>query len=381
MDKPWSILSGAFFLSMKRETEKYMRKAIRLAEKGAGFVNPNPMVGAVLVSGGRVIAEGYHHRFGSPHAEAELLSSLERVPEDSVLYINLEPCNHQGKTPPCAPLIVARGIRRIVVGMQDPDPLVNGQGIAFLREHGVAVETGVLEAQCRELNESFIRFHTRGMPFVVLKWAMTLDGKIATVENASRWITGEAARKEVHRMRQQYSAILVGVNTVIADDPLLNTRLRRKELHHPLKIIADSRCRIPLESKVLSQDPQRTILAVTSRADREKTRAVERLGVQVVVCPAKEGRVDLDFLMQSVAAMGIDSVMVEGGSTLAFSMLRDRLVDKIVGFVAPKILGGTSAPTPVGGEGIPVMDQAISVREWKCRKIGDDLMITGYLKE
>ncbi|MEI6457121.1 MAG: bifunctional diaminohydroxyphosphoribosylaminopyrimidine deaminase/5-amino-6-(5-phosphoribosylamino)uracil reductase RibD [bacterium] len=356
-----------------------MRRAIRLAEKGAGRVNPNPMVGAVLVSGDRILAQGYHRRFGGPHAEAELLSSIITAPKDAILFVNLEPCNHQGKTPPCAPLIVEKGIRKVVVGTIDPDPLVNGKGISYLRDHGVDVEAGILSDDCRTLNESFIKFRTTGMPFVVLKWAMTLDGKIATVENASRWITGEDARKEVHRMRQKYSAVMVGVNTVIADDPLLNVRLRRNEIDHPLKVITDTRCRIPLESKVLTNDPQLTILAVTDLADKIKVKEVERLGAQVVLCPVKYGRVDLDFLMKSIAAMGIDSVMLEGGSTLTFSMLREKLVDKIVGFVAPKIIGGSTAPSPVGGEGIPVMEDAIEIREWKTRSVGEDIVIEGYI--
>ena len=356
-----------------------MRRAISLAGKGAGFVNPNPMVGALLVSGGKVVAEGYHRRFGAPHAEADLLEGIGKVAEDAVLYVNLEPCNHSGKTPPCAPLIVEKGIRKVVVGMQDPNPLVNGKGIAYLREHGVEVEVGVLEAECRRLNEAFVHFSATGKPFVVFKWAMTFDGKIATVENASRWITGSEARKEVHRMRQQYSAVMVGVNTVIADDPVLNTRLRRGDLHHPLKIIADSRARIPVESKVLTNDPQLTIVAVTRQADPARTREIERLGAQVFVCPSKDERVDLDFLMRSVAAMGIDSVMLEGGSTLAFSMIRSRLVNKVAGFIAPKILGGSAAPTPVGGEGIVAIENAIGIRDWRTRRIGEDLMIEGYL--
>jgi diaminohydroxyphosphoribosylaminopyrimidine deaminase/5-amino-6-(5-phosphoribosylamino)uracil reductase len=356
-----------------------MRRAIRLAEKGAGRVNPNPMVGAVLVSDGRVLAEGYHHGYGKPHAEAELLSAINEVPENAILFVNLEPCNHQGKTPPCAPLIVEKGIKKVVVGIQDPDPLVNGKGIAFLKEKGVDVEVGILGDACSRLNESFIKYNTTGMPFVVLKWAMTLDGKIATVENASRWITGVDAREEVHRMRQRVTAVMVGVNTVIADDPLLNTRLRIREVSHPIKVITDTRCRIPLESKVLTNDPQLTILAVTDLADKIKIKEVERLGAQVVVCPVKYGRVDLNFLMKSMAAMGIGSVMLEGGSTLTFSMLRDKLVDKIVGFVAPKILGGSTAPSPVGGEGIAAMENAIEIREWKCRRAGKDLVIEGYI--
>jgi len=355
-----------------------MRKAIRLAEKGSGWVDPNPMVGALLFHDGRIIAEGFHHRFGASHAEADLFSQAGTFPADAILFINLEPCNHQGKTPPCAPLIVEKGIRKVIIGMPDPDPRVNGNGIAYLRQHGVEVEVGILEKECRTLNEVFIKYITTGLPFVILKWAMTLDGKIATVSNASRWITGDKARKEVHRLRQQHSAVMVGVNTIITDDPLLNTRLKINAVKHPLKIIADTNCRIPVDSKVLTNDPQRTILAVSEMADKEKVKTVERMGAQVLICPVKDRGIDLSYLMQSVAVMGIDSVMIEGGSTFAFSALKEGIVDKVIGFVAPKILGGTAAPAPVGGTGIPDLDDAIKVSDWKYRKIGDDLMIEGY---
>jgi len=365
---------------LKTEKEKYMRRVICLAEKGSGWVNPNPLVGALLFSGNHIIAEGFHHYFGGPHAEDDLFSKSGTFPDDSSLVINLEPCNHLGKTLPCAPLIVEKGIKHVIVGMSDPDPQVNGSGIDYLRLHGVNVEVGILEKECRLLNEVFIKFKSTGIPFVLLKWAMTLDGKIATVANASRWITGDLARKEVHLLRQRYSAIMVGVNTIIVDNPLLNTRLKSKNVKNPLKIIADTTCRIPVDSKVLTNDPHLTIVAVTGMADKEKIKTIERLGAHVLICPVKEGRVDLSFLMKSVSAMDIDSVMIEGGSTIAFSALKEGIVDKIIGFVAPKILGGATAPAPVGGSGIPFMEEAINIRDWKIRKMGGDLMIEGYIK-
>jgi len=365
---------------LRTQKEKFMRRAISLAEKGAGWVNPNPMVGALLISDNQIIAEGFHHYFGGPHAEVDLLSGSGRIPEDASMVINLEPCSHLGKTPPCVPLIVEKGIKHVIIGMADPDSQVNGNGIAYLRQHGVVVETGILEKECRTLNEHFIKFKTTGLPFVLLKWAMTLDGKIATVANASRWITGEQARKEVHLMRQRYSAIMVGVNTVIADDPLLNIRLRTMNVKHPLKIVADTTCRIPLESRVLTNDPQLTIVATSEKAENGRIKAIERTGAQVIICPVKDGRVDLSFLMQSVATMGIDSVMIEGGSTISFSALNEGIVDKVIGFVAPKLLGGEAAPAPVGGNGISSMDDAINIRDWKTRKLGNDLMIVGYIK-
>ena len=361
---------------------KYMKRAVALAKRGAGWVNPNPMVGAVLVKDGRIIGEGFHEFFGGPHAEVNAIracTAASEQAEGSILYVTLEPCAHEGKTPPCVNLIAEQKIARVVIGITDPNPLVNGQGIQFLQSRGIRVEVGVMEPQIRELNEIFIKYIHTGQPFVVLKSAMTLDGKIATVTNASRWITGERSRKMVHHMRQQLSAVMVGVDTVIFDDPMLNIRMKG-EWKNPLKIIADTHGRIPLEAKVLTHDPQLTIVAASEQADMKKLKDIERKGAQVLICPLKNDKVDLAFVMKSLGAMGIDSVMIEGGSTIAFSALQERLVDKVVSFIAPKILGGVNAPTAVGGTGISSMDDAIDLVNMRTRKIGQDLMLEGWIK-
>jgi diaminohydroxyphosphoribosylaminopyrimidine deaminase/5-amino-6-(5-phosphoribosylamino)uracil reductase len=356
----------------------YMRRAVVLAAKGTGWVNPNPKVGAVLVKDGRIIGEGYHAMFGEAHAEVNAIANASEDPSGATLYVTLEPCSHQGKTPPCTDLIAACGIARVVVGITDPNPLVNGRGIDYLQNRGISVTTGILEKEIRVQNEIFVKYITTGLPFMMFKWAMTLDGKIATVTNASRWITGEASRRYVHRMRHAYSAVMVGVNTVIWDDPLLNNRLRIRNPKHPIKVIADTHGRIPLHSKVIVNDPQLLLLATTARAEAGKLKDLERMGVQVLVCPEKDEKVDLAFVMKSLGAMGIDSVMLEGGSTLAFSALREGLVDKVSAFIAPKILGGAAAPTPVDGAGIGCMEEAIVLSGLKVRKIGEDMLAEGY---
>lgn len=374
--------------------QKFMQIAIRLAGKGAGWVNPNPMVGAVLVNRERIIGSGFHAYFGGPHAEVNaflsVLPSDRPLIEGSTLYVTLEPCDHYGKTPPCTNLILENKIGRVVIGMADPNPAVNGKGISKLKQNGIEVLTDCLGPQVAIQNQIFIKYITTGKPFVLLKSAMTLDGKIATVTNASQWITGSESRKLVHRIRQQYGAIMVGIDTVVADDPLLNVRLKEPSVKdragipdgpvwkNPLKVIADTRGRIPLTAKVLTNDPQLTIVAVTHLAQPSKLKAIERLGAQVLICPEKDHRVDLEFILSALGTMGVDSVMIEGGSTLAFSAMRDGLVDKVISFIAPKILGGEKAPTPVGGDGIEKMEDAIALNNLKTRKIGEDIMVEGY---
>jgi len=361
------------------EERKYIKRAITLAKKGMGWVNPNPMVGAVLVKDGRIIGEGYHEYFGGPHAEVNAILNATESVEGATLYVTLEPCSHHGKTPPCTDLILSKGIRRVVTSMMDPNPLVNGNGMKTLTEAGIEVEVIKGGSDAAELNELFVKFILTGKPFCTLKTAMTLDGKIATIENASRWISGEKSRRYVHELRQQYSAVMVGINTVIYDDPMLNTRRKGKKSRNPLKVIVDSYGKIPLEAKVLAQDPQLAIIATTENIEEVKKRDLERLGAQVLVCPPSDGMVDLVYLMLSLGRMGIDSVLLEGGSTLAFSALKNGIVDKVISFIAPKIIGGINAPTPVGGTGLTRMEEAIPVKNWKYRKIGEDLLVEGYI--
>ena len=358
----------------------YMRRALSLAKRGAGWVNPNPVVGAVLVKDGRIIGEGFHEFFGGPHAEVNALQGVsDESAAGSVLYVTLEPCVHEGKTSPCVNLILEKKITKVVVGMADPNPLINGQGISFLQSKGIQVEVGLMASRAREMNEVFIKYITTKHPFVLLKSAMTLDGKIATVTNASRWITGETSRKMVHLLRQRLSAVMVGVNTVMFDDPLLNIRLKGV-CKNPLKVIADTHGRISTEAKVLTNDPQLTLIATTELADPAKIKQIERMGAQVMICPLKNSMVDLGFVMNSLGVMGIDSIMIEGGSTLAFSALQEGIVDKVISFIAPKILGGANAPTAVGGIGIEKMEDAINLTKLRTRKVGQDLMIEAWAK-
>ena len=357
-----------------------MRKAMGLAKKGLGWVNPNPMVGAVLVKDGRIIGKGYHEYFGGPHAEVNAINNSSESVEGATLYVTLEPCTHQGKTPPCAPLIMEKGIGRVVIGMADPNPKVKGKGIDFLLSKGIVVQSGLLEDEISRINEIFLNYITTSIPFTILKTAMTLDGKIATITNASRWISGEQSRKYVHELRQKVSGLLIGVDAVIYDDPLLNVRRGKKKSKDPLKIVADTRCRIPLESKALTQNPQLTILATTELAEKSKLQEIRRLGAQTMICPVKNNKVDLVFLVHSLGVMGIDSILIEGGSTLAFSALTDGIVDKVVSFISPKILGGKMSPTPVGGKGIEKMNQAIQVSDWKIKRSGEDILIEGYIR-
>jgi diaminohydroxyphosphoribosylaminopyrimidine deaminase/5-amino-6-(5-phosphoribosylamino)uracil reductase len=364
-----------------KEDQKYIKRAVTLAKKGLGWVNPNPLVGAVIVKNDRVIGEGYHANFGGPHAEISAIQNASESVKGSTLYVTMEPCSHYGKTPPCADTIIQKGIKKVVVGIKDPNPLVNGEGLKLLVQAGIEVTTGVEEAAILKLNEQFIKYITTGRPFCILKTAMTLDGKIATVENASRWISGADSRKYVHELRQEYSAVMVGINTVLFDDPLLNTRRTGKKSKDPLKVIIDSTGKIPLEAKVLKINPQLTILATTDRIEKEKKRELERLGAQVLICPQKEGRVDLAYLMLSLGRMGIDSVMLEGGSTIAFSALMTGIVDKVVSFISPKIIGGALAPSPVGGPGLATMENAIGIKDWNFRKIGTDILVVGYINK
>jgi diaminohydroxyphosphoribosylaminopyrimidine deaminase/5-amino-6-(5-phosphoribosylamino)uracil reductase len=363
------------------EDQKYINHAITLAKKGRGWVNPNPLVGAVIVKNGKVIGEGYHEYFGGPHAEINAIEKATESVKDATLYVTMEPCSHHGKTPPCTEAIITSGIRKVVAGISDPNPLVNGKGLKILAGAGIEVRSGIGSAAITKMNEAFLKYIVTGLPFCVLKTAMTLDGKIATVENASRWISGEDSRKCVHELRQENSAVMVGINTVLYDDPLLNTRRIHKKNRDPLKIIVDTTGRIPLESKVLQINPQLTILATSDKIDPAKKRDLERMGAQVLICPLKEGKVDLGYLMFSLGRMGIDSVMLEGGSSIAFSALMEGIVDKVISFIAPKIIGGAAAPSPVGGTGLPQMDEAIAVDNWNYKKLGSDILIEGYIRK
>ncbi|KZL91254.1 bifunctional diaminohydroxyphosphoribosylaminopyrimidine deaminase/5-amino-6-(5-phosphoribosylamino)uracil reductase RibD [Clostridium magnum] len=360
---------------------KYMQRALELAAKGIGYTNPNPLVGAVIVKHGKIIGEGYHEVCGSNHAEVNAFKNATEDVSDATMYVTLEPCSHYGKTPPCANAIVEKGIKKVVVGLKDPNPLVAGKGIQILKDNNIGVITGVLEEEGRKLNEIFLKYITTKKPFCILKTAMTLDGKIAAYTGDSKWITNELSRKHVHQLRHRVSGIMVGIGTILADDPLLTTRLDTGNGSDPTRIIVDSSLRIPLEAKVLHVESKaKTIVATTELADKDKIKALEDMRVEVIITPLKNNRVDLSYLMKALGERGIDSVLLEGGSELNYSAIEEEIVDKVNAFIAPKIIGGREAKTPIGGTGKAVMSEAVSIEKLQIHSFGDDVMLEGYIK-
>lgn len=370
------------FCGGEKMDKKYMKRALELSKKGIGRVNPNPLVGAVIVKNGKIIGEGYHEKYGGPHAEINAFENAREDVKGATMYVTLEPCSHYGKTPPCVYAIIGKKISKVVIGMKDPNPLVAGEGISILKECGIEVTSGVLEKEIRKLNEIFIHYITSNRPFGILKTAMTLDGKIATTLGDSKWISNNQSRRLVHEIRHQVSAIMVGIGTLLADDPSLTTRLENKEGVDPLRIIIDSSAKIPLGSKVLHlQSKAKTLIVATQKAEVEKIQALEKLGAEVVITPLKEGRVDLDFLMGYLGKQGIDSVLIEGGASLNFSALEERIVHKVISFIAPKIIGGEGAKTPVGGRGKEYMKDAFLLENVNLTSFEKDIMVEAYLKK
>lgn len=360
----------------------YMEKALRLARLGLGYVNPNPLVGALIVKDDKIIGEGYHKGYGDAHAEVDAFNKARENVAGATMYVTLEPCSHFGKTPPCVKAIIKNKIKKVVIAMEDPNPLVAGRGIKILRENNIEVVTGVLEKEARRLNEVFIKFITRRLPFCTLKTAMTLDGKIAAYTGDSRWVTNSKSRQYVHNLRHEYSSIMVGIGTVLADDPLLTTRLKDMEGKNPIRIIVDSRGSIPLDAKVLRCDENaQTIVATTEAIDRAKLNDITKTGADVIITPCKNNRVDLSYLMKALGERNIDSLILEGGSSLNYSALKEGIVDKVISFIAPKIIGGGLSKTPVGGRGIPYMKDALSIDNIKTFNFDHDLMIEGYVKK
>lgn len=354
----------------------YMALAVSLAERGRGWTRPNPVVGAVIVKGDQVLGQGWHRRCGGLHAEREALASCRASPAGATLYVTLEPCCHHGRQPPCTDAILEAGIARVVVGSSDPNPLVAGKGLEVLRAAGVQVETGVLQAECDGLNPAFFHYIRTGRPCVTLKYAMTLDGKIATRTGASRWITGEEARRRVHQDRHANAAILVGSGSVLADDPLLTCRLEGGR--NPLRVVCDTRLRTPLDSRLVRTAGEvPTVLAVGPEGAK-RAAAYEAAGCQVWTLPLREGRVDLSALMDRLGRAEIDSLLLEGGGTLNWSMLEAGLVQRVQAYVAPKLFGG-SAKTPVEGRGVELPDQAVRLKHMTVTPIGADFLLEGEI--
>lgn len=353
--------------------QNYIQLALDLALKGIGNVNPNPLVGSVIVKNNQIIGQGYHERYGGPHAERNALANCTSSPKGATLYVTLEPCCHQGKTPPCTEAIIKSGIAKVVVGTLDPNELVAGKGVELLRNAGIEVLVGVLEEKCKAVNEIFFHYITKKVPFVVMKYAMTMDGKITTETGQSKWITGELARRNVHKDRNLYSAIMVGINTVLADNPMLTCRTEHGR--NPIRIVCDSRLRTPLDSNIVTTANQiRTIIATTANNLSAHKPYINK-GCEILTIPQKAKHIDLQKLMQKLGAIGIDSILLEGGSTLNFSALESRIVSKVQSYIAPKLFGGSHAKTPIGGNGFSEVFSAIRLKNSIISQIGEDFLI------
>ncbi|BAF59942.1 pyrimidine reductase and Pyrimidine deaminase [Pelotomaculum thermopropionicum SI] len=358
----------------------YMNMALELAARARGRTSPNPMVGAVLVKNGVVVGQGYHMKAGTPHAEIIALKEAGNEARGATLYVNLEPCCHYGRTGPCADAVIEAGVARVVAAMADPNPLVAGGGLKKIKEAGLEVTLGVMEDEARELNEAFIKYVTTRRPFVLAKAALSLDGKIAARTGRSKWITGPAARAYVHQLRDWYDAILVGIGTILADDPSLTARLPGGGGRDPVRVILDSLARTPLNARVIKQKSKApTVIAVTAGAPPGRVKALQEAGAQVVVVNSGP-RVDLPELMRILAEKEITSVLIEGGAEVHGSAFAAGIVDKVAWFIAPKIIGGRDAPGPVGGEGVDDPGGALELERIKVSRLDQDICIEGYVK-
>jgi len=359
----------------------FMEAALELAVKGAGFTSPNPMVGAVLVKDGEIVGKGFHEAVGKAHAEVNAIDDAGSAAKDATLYVTLEPCNHKGRTPPCTEKILSAGIRRVIVAMTDPNPDVKGGGNDYLRSRGVEVTVGVCEVEAKKLNEIFIKYIRSKRPFVVVKCAATLDGRIATKTGDSRWVSGPESRKFVHQLRHALDAIMVGVDTVKKDDPSLTARLEDMKTIDPTRIILDTRLSVPENAKVLRSDSDRdTILFTGTEISEEKKSRIEKSGVRVMESRLDNaGRIDLNLLADKLGEMGITSLLIEGGGRVIASAFRAGIVDKVFFFYAPKILGGDDGVPICSGAGPEAMQDCIPLTEISVRRFGDDVMIEGYI--
>lgn len=359
--------------------EQFMKRAIELAKQGVGWTAPNPLVGAVVVKNGRVIGEGYHRKYGELHAERNALAACTEDPAGATLYVTLEPCCHYGKTPPCTEIIIEKKIAKVVIGSRDPNPKVAGKGARILREHGINVVEDYMREACDALNPVFFHYITTKTPYVVLKFAMTLDGKIATRTGASKWITGEAARNHVHQLRGRYAGILAGIGTVLADDPMLNCRI--DGAHQPLRIILDSHLRIPMGSRLVRSAKEYPLLIVCNESTRDREEGTNRIqkleeaGAKVWTLPEKNGHPDLNVLMQRLGEEKIDSVLIEGGGTVNEAVLKAHIVHHVYAYIAPKIFGGEDAKTPVEGSGIRLPQECAKLRLAKITVLLNDMLL------
>ena len=347
------------------------------AKRGEGKTTPNPLVGALVVKNNRIIARGYHKKAGLPHAEVVALSLAGRRARGATLYVTLEPCSHFGRTPPCTDMIMKYGIRQVIIGMLDPNPLNNGKGLRVLRRHGIEVEVGLLEKELRKMNEPFIKYITQKLPFVTVKVGQSLDGKIATYRGSSQWITSDRAREYVHRIRDKFDAIMVGVNTILRDNPKLQPASISKRL---TKIIVDSQLSIPCQAEVMKNPP--IIIATLHATPGQETTNRDLLlkKAQILEVKEKEGLVNIRDMMRRLARLNITNILVEGGGNLIGSLFDERLVDKVLFFISPKIIGGKEAISSVMGKGISHPDKAFRLKDVRLRRIGEDFLVEGYIK-
>ena len=359
---------------------RWMARALALAARGRGLTSPNPMVGALVIQDGAIVAERFHERAGGPHAEAAALADAGARARGATLYVTLEPCNHVGRTPPCAEAVIRAGVRRVVAATSDPNPKVTGGGAAALRAASIEVSLGCLEREARALNEAFFTAMALRRPHVTAKWAMTLDGKIAAHDRRSRWITGEAARREAHRLRSESDAIVTGIGTVLADDPALTVRLEQPWPREPYRVVVDGHARMPLDAAMLRAGTRaRILVAVGEDAPAARVAALAGSGVTVLRCKSHEGRVDVADLCARLFGLDVIAMLLEAGSELTGAFVRAGLVDRVAAFVAPKLLGGAAAPTAAGGAGLPLGD-ALRVAELTARPLGDDWLLEGRVE-
>ncbi len=361
---------------------EFMKMALSLAKKGMGFVSPNPMVGAVIVRDGKIIGSGYHMKYGGLHAERNAFAMCDSMGTDchgADMYVTLEPCCHYGKTPPCTEAVIEHGIRRVFIGSSDPNPLVAGKGAEILRNHGIEVIEGILKEECDELNEIFFHYITTRLPFVTMKYAMTIDGKIACYTGASKWITGEAARNNVQTDRLKHSAIMVGIGTVLEDDPMLPCRIENGR--NPVRIICDTSLRIPPDSNIVRTAKEIPTIIAAACEDNSKLSALENAGCRIIQCGnADNSAIDLNRLMKLLGEQVIDSILLEGGAQLNWSALNSGIVNKVQAYIAPKIFGGAEAKTPVGGKGAVSPSEAFILEKSKIVQIGNDFLIESRVK-
>jgi len=353
--------------------EKYMQYAIDIAKNGTGYVNPNPLVGAVIVKDGKIIGKGYHKKFGDWHAEINAINSCKEDIKGADMYVTLEPCCHYGKTPPCTDAIIKSGIKRVIIGCLDQNPIVNSKGVEILKNNNIEVSVGILEDKCKELNKMFFYYIKNKIPYITIKYAMTIDGKIATVKNDSKWITGESSRLNVHKTRSEFMSIMAGIGTVLKDNPMLNCRIENTS--NPIRIICDSKLRIPVDCNIINTSKDiKTYIATTKDENDDRVKFIKDKGANIITVPEKDGHLDIECLINIIGKLGINSILVEGGSEINFSILKTGLVNEIQCYIAPKIFGG-NAKTPVGGKGVEFISECFNFKLSDMKTIEDDVLL------